>query len=266
MFGKRLFRHLGIIPILITLLNPTIPAEAQRIEETFETSIVAETIAEDNETTIEDNFIVFEAETVIEESIEEETQESVIEETIAKEEETIPEETIVEKENKVEETVPEATIVEQVIFEEFVEEEEIRFNATNSEDMHKGRLTVQKGYVTDSPCGGTETWYPTAPGGAVQMLEDYYGFKDLKMTVREDGVRILQGFRPNGEWFEGLVIVAADVRDDNEKFQRNLDGLFNRGDIVETSLGTGIVVDYCKRAVNERKATGHIHIDIATTW
>jgi len=133
--------------------------------------------------------------------------------------------------------------------------------------LHTGTLTARKGYIVDSPCGGSETWYTDAPIEAVKMLEELYGFENLKMETREkDGVRVLSGTMPNGEEFEELVVVAADVRDITDKFERNINGTFDRGEIVETSLGTGIVVDYYLRAVNERKATGHIHIDIATDW
>lgn len=149
-----------------------------------------------------------------------------------------------------------------------IEEVQVQEEVVESYEVlnHTGTLTARKGYIIDSPCGGSETWYPDAPVGAVKMLENLYGFTNLEMKVREDGVRVLSGTMPNGEDFYDLVVVAADVRDDNWKFQRNLNGTFDRGEFIETSLGSGIVVDYCLRAVNERKATGHIHIDIATNW
>ena len=38
------------------------------------------------------------------------------------------------------------------------------------------------------------------------------------------------------------------------------------GDIVQTSWGEGMVVDYCELAVNKRKAGQENHFDIATAW
>lgn len=136
---------------------------------------------------------------------------------------------------------------------------------------HTGVLTARKGYITDSPCGpngndGYETWYPTHPGGAVKILEKQCGFTNLKMEVcREEGprygVRIISGTMPNGESFEDLVVVAADI-----KCTSNPSGAFERGQLIQTSLGPGIIVDFCERAVNERKYNGRTHIDIATDW
>lgn len=162
----------------------------------------------------------------------------------------------------------EATVaIEEIQVQEETTELTEEYVSEKCENWNTETLTARKGYIIDSPCGGSETWYPDAPVGAVQMMEELYGFRDLEMTVREeDGVRILSGIRPNGDKFEELVVVAADVRDVNDRFERNINGIFERGDIVETSLGTGIVVDYSLRAVNERKANGSVHIDIATAW
>lgn len=136
---------------------------------------------------------------------------------------------------------------------------------------HTGILTARKGYITDSPCGpngndGYETWYPTHPGGAVKILAKQCGFTNLKMEVCQEegprnGVRIISGTMPNGETFEDLVVVAADI-----KCESNPNGAFERGQLIETSLGPGIIVDYCERAVNERRYNGRTHIDIATNW
>lgn len=168
-----------------------------------------------------------------------------------------------------EETVAEENLAEEITSEEAVVEETTA--AEKYSDYHTGILTARKGYITDSPCGpngndGYETWYPTYPGGAVKILERECGFSNLKMEVcREEGprngVRILSGTMPNGEVFEGLIVVAADI-----KCKTNPDAAFERGQLIETSLGPGIIVDYCERAVNERKYNGRTHIDIATDW
>ena len=87
-------------------------------------------------------------------------------------------------------------------------------------------------------------------------------YTNLEDSIREDGVRVLSETDPNGQDFEDLVMVAADVYDENE----NLGGTFERGQIVETSLGTGIVVDLCARAKNKRKSGGPVWFDIYATW
>ena len=159
------------------------------------------------------------------------------------------------------------------IFEEVEVETETEkpTEAEKKNAYHTGYLTARKGYITDSPCGpngndGYETWYPPHPGGAVKILERECGFTNLKLEVcREEGprngVRIISGTMPNGETFENLVVVAADI-----VCKQNPTGVFRRGDLIETSLGPGIIVDFCERAVNERKYNGRTHIDIATSW
>lgn len=169
----------------------------------------------------------------------------------------------------VEETLPQETVSE-VVSEEVIEEVKPT-EVEKKADYHTGVLTARKGYITDSPCGpngndGWETWYPTNPGGAVKILARECGFTNLKMEVcREEGprygVRIISGTMPNGETFENLVVVAADI-----VCESNPSGVFKRGQFIETSLGPGIIVDFCERAVNERKYNDRTHIDIATDW
>lgn len=169
-------------------------------------------------------------------------------------------------EPEVEETLPQETLPQ-----EEREEENKPTEAEKKTGYHTGVLTARKGYITDSPCGpngndGYETWYPPHPGGAVKILERECGFTNLKLEVCRDegprnGVRIISGTMPNGETFENLVVVAADI-----VCKQNPTGVFRRGDLIETSLGPGIIVDFCERAVNERKYNGRTHIDIATSW
>lgn len=171
----------------------------------------------------------------------------------------------------VEETLPSETVPVEVREEDIVVEENKPTEEEKKKGYHTGVLTARKGYITDSPCGpngndGWETWYPPNPGGAVKILERECGFTNLKLEVCRDegprnGVRIISGTMPNGETFENLVVVAADI-----VCKQNPTGVFRRGDLIETSLGPGIIVDFCERAVNERKYNGRTHIDIATSW
>lgn len=108
---------------------------------------------------------------------------------------------------------------------------------------------------------GLETWCPLSVVQLVENMETIYGHTNLKDSIREDGVRVLSGVDPNGQYYEDLVIVAADVR-----HERNPDGTFERGQIVETSLGTGIVVDLCEEAMNIRENGGPVLFDIYAAW
>ena len=121
-------------------------------------------------------------------------------------------------------------------------------------------LNAPQGINRNGPMA-SETWYDLPMSGVVKNMEKLYGFSNLKASIRDDGVKVLSGVTPDGKYFEDLVMVAADVQ-----HSTNPDGIFKRGEIVETSLGTGIVADYCERSVNERKGTGNIHFDIATAW
>lgn len=213
------------------------------------------TVEETEETETTEATEVTEAGEVTEETEATETEEvtETTEPTDAEEETEVTEATDIPEEEELVETI------------EIEEEEEIPEETTAADkygSYHTGKLTVRKGVIYDSPCGGSETWYPDAPVGAVKIMERDFGFTDLKMTVREDGVRIISGTRPNGETFSDLVVVAGDIYHQ----YYDPDGTCVRGQLVETSLGTGIYVDWCERAMNERKANGHIHIDIAVAW
>jgi len=81
-----------------------------------------------------------------------------------------------------------------------------------------------------------ETWYNLRMNKIVERADAYYGLNDV-YAVREDGVKAYNGF----------VIVAADWT------------VHPFGSVVETSLGTGIVLDHHTAGDKEL-------IDIATTW
>ena len=123
-------------------------------------------------------------------------------------------------------------------------------------------LTAKMGILWNGP-SGSETFCPDQPVGAVKIMMNRHGYSDVELYYRDDGVTLVRGVDPNGERFEDLIAVAADLYDEPSN---NLDGMFKRGDIVETSLGTAMVVDMCGRAQNVRKATGGVHFDIYTAW
>lgn len=99
-------------------------------------------------------------------------------------------------------------------------------------------LTAQRG-VCKGP-SGKETWYNLPMDKVVNKMRSLgYTESDYPYYIRSDGVKTLGDY----------VIVAADL--DEHK----------RGDIIETSLGLGIVCD-----TGEFADTTDIDIDIATNW
>lgn len=95
-------------------------------------------------------------------------------------------------------------------------------------------LTAAKG--VNYFAGHTETWYSLKMDKVVQRANEYFGLSDA-YRVREDGVKT----------YNGLVICATDWK------------IHPYGSIVETSLGTGIVLDH-------HTAEDKTIVDIATEW
>ena len=101
-------------------------------------------------------------------------------------------------------------------------------------------LTARKGYNYGP--SGKETWYDLKMGGVVKIMRDLgYSEEEYPYWVREDGCKM----------FGPYIMVAGDI-----KYTRN------RGDIVETSLGTAMVCDHCAWAEWHNPT----QLDIATDW
>ena len=80
-----------------------------------------------------------------------------------------------------------------------------------------------------------ETWYDLNMKRVIERADAYYGLSDV-YEVREDGVKTYNGF----------VILATDWNK------------YPYGSLIETSLGTGIVLDAHTTESNV--------VDIATDW
>lgn len=144
-----------------------------------------------------------------------------------------------------------------------------RVDSTYMSPEYMDAVGIEGGFTLNPTMGfnqrgpsGSETWYNLNMNNVIENMESEYGFTNLEYIVREDGVKLLSGVDPNGERFDNLIMVAADVYHEHA----NPGGTFQRGEIVETSLGKGIVVDYCERSVDMRKQDGSVHFDIATNW
>jgi hypothetical protein len=85
--------------------------------------------------------------------------------------------------------------------------------------------------ASQTPSGYKETYYNLRMDGCLRLM----GLDQSLASVREDGVKT----------YDGYVMVASP----------NLSA-YPKGSYVETTLGTGIVVDYCPSG----------NLDIATTW
>ena len=94
-----------------------------------------------------------------------------------------------------------------------------------------------------------ETWCNLKTSELVANMKNQHNL-DLEYWVRDDGVCM----------YGDYVMVATDVphMDGTEK-----DAEYHYGDLVETSLGTGMVVDYCEKAEYTRK--GWTHDDVYTS-
>lgn len=82
--------------------------------------------------------------------------------------------------------------------------------------------------------GHIETWYDLPMTKVVERADSYYGLSGV-YAVRDDGVKTYNGF----------VILAADKS-------------IPYGTLIDTSRGTGIVIDYHETDADV--------IDIATDW
>ena len=136
-------------------------------------------------------------------------------------------------------------------------------NKTTSEEsttLSSGvRLTAPMGHI-DGP-EAYETWYDLEMSTVVKNMEKYYGYTNVTSRIRNDGVKVISGTAPDGTTFKDLVMVAADVRHIS-----NPNGTYERGQIVDTTLGKGMVVDACGEAISKRKNNKGNHFDLATAW
>lgn len=127
-------------------------------------------------------------------------------------------------------------------------------NLPNYSDVEaeEGVLTASKGVVI-GPGGFKETWYDLDMTQVVKNMKELYGIDYGEPWIDEE-----TGCKMYGPY----IMVAGDVIHSS-----NPNGTLKRGDIVETSLGKGIVVDLERQAVDDRENNiTPPRIDIATVW
>lgn len=87
---------------------------------------------------------------------------------------------------------------------------------------------------------GKETWYNLPMGNVVKTMRSLgYTESAYPYSIRDDGVKTLGDY----------VMVATDLNE------------YNKGDLIETSLGTGIICD-----TGDFTEVGDVKVDIATNW
>lgn len=123
-------------------------------------------------------------------------------------------------------------------------------------------LSPSKGRSPNGP-QAEETWYDLPMGYVVERMDTVYG-KPIESWVDKDtGLKMC---RPVGEEDKAYVMVAADVHNVWEGKDLNPNATYNMGDIVVTSWGEGMIVDYCGEAVQYREQGKANRFDIATAW
>lgn len=124
-------------------------------------------------------------------------------------------------------------------------------------------LIAPTGYIEYDRTDGKhikETWCQLKVSTLVSNMKYYEGI-DLPYWIRDDGVRMYGPF----------TIVASDVKSRVNPWTGGIaykGGTCEYGDIVATSLGLGIIMDYGEDAVNYRVKTGGavIRYETYTAW
>lgn len=147
--------------------------------------------------------------------------------------------------------------IEQFSYEEYENFADFLDSIDDTQIIYAKQLTGPLGYVEyERPDGRTvkETWCNLEVGQLVKNMREMHGI-DLEYWVREDGVRM----------YGPYVMVATDVP---AMGGWNQEAEYRYGDLVETTLGTGIVVDWCGDAVDTRRNTNGavIRYDIYAAW
>lgn len=118
-----------------------------------------------------------------------------------------------------------------------------------------GTVLTANGGVTIGPGGFKETWYDLDMTQVALNMKNIYGIGN---GLEDVWIDVETGCKMYGNY----IMVAGDV-----KHSSNPNGTLERGQIVETSLGLGIVVDSESQAIADREnGITPPRIDIATIW
>ncbi len=107
-----------------------------------------------------------------------------------------------------------------------------------------------------------ETWYDLDMGYVTERMSTVYGIPIETWVDPNTGVKMC---KKQGD-DTAYVMVAADVHNVWGGNDRNPNATYSMGDVVLTSWGPGMIVDYCGEAVQYREQGKNNRFDIATAW
>lgn len=153
----------------------------------------------------------------------------------------IPTETVLESIPETEETTaPQEEIIEETVDEPVYEAVEESPEAVEEpvEEIPKAAVLNRRDGVNYFN-GQKETYYNLKMGGVIRLLDEM-GIEHGKYWTRDDGAKMLGDY----------IMLATDTK------------RWPKGTVLETSLGTGLVVDHCSGS----ESYSGLWIDVAVTW
>ena len=147
--------------------------------------------------------------------------------------------------------------IDYTLSDYILKSDNVASNPTIQGKWASGYLTGGAGNVVYTGADGRltkETWCDLNPNNLARLMREDHGI-ELDYWIREDGVYM----------YGDYVMVAADIphMDGTEQAAE-----YRKGDLVQTSLGTGMVVDLCGMAELTRKGKTEYDVwyDIYTDW
>lgn len=147
--------------------------------------------------------------------------------------------------------------IDFTLSEYILKSDKVTSNPTIQGKWESGYLRGPAGFIKYTGADGRltkETWCNLNPNNLAKLMREDHGI-ELDYWIREDGVYM----------YGDYVMVAADIP--------HMDGTqqeaeYRKGDLVQTSLGTGMVVDLCGMAESTRKGNTDVEVwyDIYTAW
>ena len=122
-------------------------------------------------------------------------------------------------------------------------------------------LTPSQGRKKNGP-QAEETWYDLDMGYVTERMETEYGIPIETWVDQDTGLKMCRRVGEEEEY----IMVAADVHNVWSGVDRNPDATYSMGDVVLTSWGPAMVVDYCGEAVQYREQGKPNRFDIAVAW
>ena len=133
--------------------------------------------------------------------------------------------------------------------------------AVTNPDYDGLMLTPSQGRKKNGP-QAEETWYDLDMGYVTERMETEYGIPIETWVDKDTGLKMCRRVGEEEEY----IMVAADVHNVWSGVDRNPNATYSMGDVVLTSWGPAMVVDYCGEAVQYREQGKSNRFDIAVAW